>query len=571
MSKARPQPCLHLDGLKAYRPPRAKAPTDLRLDANEGPPPPPELLALLREVEAADVHRYRSSAPLEKVLADRVGLDPAQVMIGAGADEVIDRLCRVYVQPDREVIVPTPTFEMICHLARVSGGRLKRVAWTGEDFPVDDVCAAVTPETGLIVVISPNNPTGLAVRPAELVAVAEAAPHAVVLVDLAYAAYADEDLLGTVLRLPNAVAVNTLSKTEGLAGLRLGYAISSPEMLQPMRLAGGPFPVSNLSRAVAERWLVAGRSHIQWIVARVRSERETLQQLLAYYGAVSLPSQANFVFARFTDNLWVRDAMAGFGIAVRLVPATDGFAEGIRISCPADAAGFARLCAALATVLSPEALLFDMDGVLADVSRSYRRAIVETAATFGVQIGAEDVAAAKAAGGANDDWELTRRLLAERGVEVDLPAVKECFKRLYQGDAAKPGLCAEESLLPERALLERFAERLPLAIVTGRPREDAERFLAEHDVADLFAAVVCREDGPLKPNPAPLRVALEKLGVDRAWFIGDTTDDISAARHAGALPLGVQNNVDTAAETAMYEAGAARVLTNLRQLEDLLP
>ncbi len=91
-------------------------------------------------------------------------------------------------------------------------------------------------------------------------------------------------------------------------------------------------------------------------------------------------------------------------------------------------------------------------------------------------------------------------------------------------------------------------------------------------MADLFAAVVTRDDAPAKPDPAPVREALRRLGVRSAWLVGDTPDDVDAARAAGVVPLGVRPP-DTADDTgaALAAAGAARILASLADLEELLP
>ena len=487
----RPQPAKNLVGLVGYAPPKAPAPTDLLLDANEGPPPPPEFFRLFDRIDTDHVRRYIKAIELETVLADRFGVTPEQIMVGAGADEIIDRICRVYVQPDREVVVPTPTFEMICHFARISGGKIQRVVWSGEEFPLAGVQDAASERTGMVVVVSPNNPTGFIVRPEELAALAEAAPQAIIMVDLAYASFAEVDLLGTVLRYPNAVAVGTLSKGYGLAGLRLGFAIGDKEVVQLLRLTGGPYPVSSLSVAMATKWLVDGERQIAASIARIREEREALLHLLAGLGVETLSGQGNFVFARFADDLWVRDALAGLGIAVRYVSATEGFAAGLRISCPGAAEDFERLCHALVTVLSPEAILFDMDGV--------------------------------------------------------------------------PG----STLIPDPEVLARLGARMRLGVVTARSRTEAERFLEEQGVRRHFAMLVCREDAPLESAAAGMRLALQKSGIFRAWFVSETTDGIRAARGAHVLPIGFSTPAG-ADDDSLYAAGAGRVGKSFAEIERLL-
>ena len=221
---------------------------------------------------------------------------------------------------------------------------------------------------------------------------------------------------------------------------------------------------------------------------------------------------------------------------------------------------------------APAVLLFDLDGVLADVSRSYRRAILETAAELGVAVDAEQVRAAKAAGNANNDWELTWRLVTAAGVSISLPEVTARFEALYQGSAEAPGLRQTESLLVAPVWLEQLATRLPLGVVTGRPRRDAERFLEQHGVAAAFRTLVCMEDAPAKPDPAPVRLALQRLAVQSAWMLGDTVDDIAAARAAGVVPIGVvaPGSDPAAAVATLRGAGAARVLARTLDLDQLL-
>ena len=305
----------------------------------------------------------------------------------------------------------------------------------------------------------------------------------------------------------------------------------------------------------------------------MRRERTELVELLGELGAEPLPSQASFVAARFADAAWVRTAMAALGIAIRGFPGRGELDGWLRTTLPGDDAAFVRLADGFRTVLRPEALLFDLDGVIADESESYRRGVVDTAAAYGIAVTLDEVSAAKAAGNANNDWQLTHRLLADRGVDAELDEVTERFEELYQGTPSAPGLHRHETLLVEPDLIHRLARRLPLAVVTGRPRRDAERFLADHRIADCFTVVVTMDDAPLKPDPAPVRLALERLDVRRAWMVGDTPDDVRAARAASVLPLAVIAPEDEPrrARAALAGAGAARILETLDELLEMLP
>jgi HAD superfamily hydrolase (TIGR01548 family) len=306
-------------------------------------------------------------------------------------------------------------------------------------------------------------------------------------------------------------------------------------------------------------------------VARVRRERAELTSLLERLGQRPRRSEANFVLADFDDATWVADALAGLGIGVRRFPQRPGLSDSLRITCPGEADSFDRLSNALETALAPEALLFDVDGVLVDVSASYRETIVRTAASFGVRLSAKEIRRAKEEGDANNDWELTRRLLSRRGVDASLESVTRRFEAIYQGEGDRPGLRENERMIPSRPLLESLARRLPLALVTGRPREDADRFLDRFGLRDLFRAVVTMEDTPLKPDPAPVRLALRRLGVTRAWMVGDTPDDVRAARRAGVVPLGIPApGEESGMDAALLSAGAACVLDSLDLMKEMI-
>ena len=557
-----------IDPASAYRRPIPRAGA-LRLDGNEGLLPSPALLAELANADPELLRRYPDVAELEVVLAKRLKVTPEQVIVAAGADEVIDRACRAYLTPGRTLLLPEPSFEMLERYASLAGGELVRVPWTCDAFPVAAFLGAIDARTAVVAVVSPNNPTGGVATLGDVRQIAAAASGALVLLDHAYVEYADEDLTSAVLDIPNVLVVRTLSKAWGLAGCRVGYAVGSPSIVAVLRAAGGPYPVAAPSVALALRQLECGAAPLSAHVARVRVERDALTRELASLGLSSRASQANFVFVECGARAAILSSgLAALGIAVR------EFLDhrALRITVPGDAAAFERLTAAIQTILAPQAIVFDLDGVLADVRESQRAAMIATAAAYGVTVTMQNVESVMRAGDAANDWIVTQRLIAARGVQADLESVTARFQALYLGAAGAPGLRERERLIVPRALLERLAKRLPLAVVTGRPREEARWFLEREGLADLFRAVICMEDAARKPDPAPVRLALARLGVRRAWMVGNTPDDVRAAADADVLPLGIVAPGDdlSATAAALTGAGAARVLDHVADLEELL-
>ena len=227
-----------------------------------------------------------------------------------------------------------------------------------------------------------------------------------------------------------------------------------------------------------------------------------------------------------------------------------------------------------------KAVLFDMDGVLASVGSSYREAIIKTAARFGIIVTQEDIAVEKKKGNANNDWVLSKKLIDARLDDVSksptLEKVTEVFEELYQGTATTKGLCESESLIPSKGLLVEVHKRCEgrVAVVTGRPRKDCEKFLSVHGLKELFPICICMEDAPAKPDPKPVLLACERLGLHPSVciMIGDTPDDIRAAVSAGAIPYGVLTPEEDAKltlgliglaqsmSTSMVECGAVLIM-----------
>ncbi|MEM1329475.1 MAG: TIGR01548 family HAD-type hydrolase [Planctomycetota bacterium] len=568
------QPVPALAGVRPYRVPAAGAPVDLRLDANEGPVPSAAILHAIAACNGDSARRYATPALLEAALANQLGVTPDRVLVTAGGDDVLDRACRAVLCPGRSAVLTAPTFEMIPRWAGLSGAHLVVTNWDRGGFPRDEIIASVREDTTMVAVVTPNNPTGAVATAEDIEAISAAAPHALLVVDLAYTEFADDDLTETVLRLPNAIAVRTFSKAWGLAGLRLGYALGPSPILDWLRASGGPYPCSTASLAAGLAAVERGpdRAYIE----AARAQRTELRELLTSLGCDAYDSQANFVLARAPDAVWLRDSLAGLGIAIRVYPDKLGLQDAVRISCPGNEADLARLTAALRAALAPEALLLDLDGVIADVSGSYRASIIQTCTAFGVTVDPSDIAAAKAGGNANNDWVLTRSLLAARGVDVSQDEVTDRFEEIYQGVPDRPGLRETETMIPSVDTVRALAERFPLAVVTGRPRRDAEYVLERFGIRDLFRHVVCMEDGPAKPDPTPVSVALDRLGVDRAWMVGDTVDDLRAARAASVgdravVPLGVvpPGEKRERSEPVLVASGAGRVLKDLSDLIEL--
>ncbi len=312
-----------------------------RLHANELP------WRAARDESVAGLNRYPEPQARQLIarLAGLYGVAPEQVLISRGSDEAIDLLTRAFCAAQRDaILVCPPTFGMYATAAHIQGAPLVNVPLlAGRGFELDAEAVLshyCLTQVKLVFLCSPNNPTGNLLSEEAILAVADGlAGRALVVVDGAYIEFSQRPSLACrIAKRPNLAVLRTLSKAHGLAGARLGALIGDAEVIALLRKVIAPYAVPQvILEAVTQ--LLSGE-HLRTLPARIAqvcSERSRLRQALAALPGVTavLPSEANFLLARFVDpalalararaaELLVRDlrAVAGLGDALRITVGT---------------------------------------------------------------------------------------------------------------------------------------------------------------------------------------------------------------------------------------------------------
>lgn len=220
-------------------------------------------------------------------------------------------------------------------------------------------------------------------------------------------------------------------------------------------------------------------------------------------------------------------------------------------------------------------LIFDMDGVLVDVTESYRRTIAETVKVFtGIEIDNREIQAFKNRGSSNNDWDLTMEIVLAKGGSAKKEDVIAAFQKIYLGNNCD-GLIARERWLPRNGLLEKLAERFRFAMFTGREHWEASFTLSKFAPTILFDPIVGMEDVRFeKPHPEGLLKILDQLRPQEVFYAGDTTDDCRAASAAGVPFIGVvspHNPLRTELHSLFEREGAREVISDINELERVLP
>ncbi|MGI5162079.1 histidinol-phosphate transaminase [Microbispora sp. CA-102843] len=326
-----------LDTMPAYKPGKAVVSPDGRsykLSSNESPfgPLPSVVEAIARA--ATEVHRYPDpgAVRLTETLAERFGVPYDHVALGAGSVAVAQQILEAVGEPGADVLYAWRSFEAYPLLVGLSGANAIEVPLRDETHDLDAMADAITPETRLVFVCNPNNPTGTVNRTDELTRFLDRVPENVtVVLDEAYREYVrDEDVpdgLTLYRDRPNVAVLRTFSKAYGLAGLRVGYLIGYEPVAAAVRKTLLPFAVNHLAQAAAIASLQA-EDELQERVESVIKERTRVREGLLSQGWTVPPTEANFVWLRLGERtMEFAGKCAAVGVAVRPF---DG--EGARIS-----------------------------------------------------------------------------------------------------------------------------------------------------------------------------------------------------------------------------------------------
>jgi histidinol-phosphate aminotransferase len=316
-----------------YHPPLAGREA-LRLDFNENTfEPSPRVIERLRAMTAEGLTKYPEREPVERVVAAHFGLQAGQVLLTNGVDEAIHLICATFLEAEDEALVWTPSFFMYDVSVQMMTPHLRKVQSDATlAFPVERFLAGITEGTKLIIVASPNNPTGAVVSREHLLAIAAAAPQAVLMVDEAYYHFHGESTIGDVSTVPNLIVARTFSKAYGLASLRIGMLAGDAKLLKYVRKVSSPYNVNGIALDCLPVAL-ADEAYVAWYAEQVRAGRERMMDGLRELGVPFFPSHANFVLMNIgSKHKELVAAMRAHGVLLRDRSADPGCAGFVRIT-----------------------------------------------------------------------------------------------------------------------------------------------------------------------------------------------------------------------------------------------
>jgi len=307
----------------------------VKLASNENPLGPSRcaLAAMQEAIAGANFYPDGGGFYLRTALSEKLGLAPECIVLGNGSNEIIEFIGHAFLRSGTELVTSENAFIAYRLVASLFGAKAVEVADCEYRFDLDAIREAITPQTRVVFIANPNNPTGTLVRQEAIDRFMARVPDDVVVVfDEAYFEYLDDppDTLRFVRENRNVIVLRTFSKIHGLAGVRLGYGMARPELIRVMQKTRAPFNTNGVAQAAA-RAALADEAH-QAESKQVNDEgRRYLEREFAVLGLPFIPSVANFVLVKVGDGKRTFKALLKHGVIVRSLSGYR-FPEWVRIS-----------------------------------------------------------------------------------------------------------------------------------------------------------------------------------------------------------------------------------------------
>jgi histidinol-phosphate aminotransferase len=309
----------------------------IKLNTNENPyPPSPRVAAAIGQALESGLTRYPDAmgTGFRRRAAGVLGVDPDWILCGNGSDDILTIVTRAFVGQGQSLRLPYPSYVLYKTLAQIQGAAAEEVKFR-RDWTLPANFAEAGPDLRLAFLPNPNSPSGTAVQPEAILSLAERLPCPL-LVDEAYADYAEGDCLELVKQNEKILVSRTLSKSYGLAGLRFGFLVAQPQIIQQLAKVKDSYNCDSLSIAGA----IAAIDDQRWLrenVDRVKESRQRMAGELTRLGFQLVPSQANFVWCTHPEQAAesIYDQLKRNRILVRYMNYPE-WGDGLRISVGTD-------------------------------------------------------------------------------------------------------------------------------------------------------------------------------------------------------------------------------------------
>lgn len=513
---------------------------------------------------------YPEYADFKRRLTAFYGVSENTLLLTNGSDDGISVICNTYIEPGEDTaIISTPCFSMFPHCLLLAGANLRAVkVLPNLDFNLEGIDQALNEGAKLAIFATPENPTGAQIPQYKVEEWCSMYPETLIVIDEAYAEFAQTTFVNLVSTYSNLVVTKTFSKAWGMAGLRLGCVFAQPQLIDYFGRVALPYGVNASAVWTANKLLDqpdAVQAYVESISARKAElvkelEKRQFQVRDGAGNSVLLSMGINAdKFCEFArkKNVLLRNRSA----SVFPLGDSDPMWGRVRVSVGTESEQSAFLDA-LDSFCASYGVIFDLDGTLVDTSESFDQTVALMVEKHsGKPLVEKELQRLREEGGYNDDWVSIVELLRRRGVSTSVQEIAPEALALYLTLAMQT-----ETLLWTFQALKKLGERYPIFIVTGRSRFEYAKVWGDR-LDPVFKRVYCSDDVPgcaLKPSPDYILRNMVDFDLAQGIYIGNSVDDMMAGRDAGIDRIGITTS---ASEAALKEAGGQMIIQEMSQLE----
>ncbi len=565
-----------IQNIKPYKTDKYHISYDYKLDSNENfYGISKTVFNTIRNFNPDRVSLYPCYGELTDKLSLKYNLDDDNILLTNGCDEALNLLISAYIEENDEILSYFPSFSMPLLYAEVQGAQIKQISYD-KKFVFDEVKFQnnITDKTKMAYIATPNNPTGEVVLPSSIEFLLQKFPNTLFIVDCTYVNFSFKVNFSDYVKLlkyDNVAIVKSFSKDFALAGLRLGFILANNNIISNLKKVSSPY---NVNAIVLECAINVLNNEFEF--EKVKQDNKTSLDML-YDGLLKsgykpYPSEGNFILCDFLDHKdFIYSKLKSNGIILRNYSKDSILSTCLRITVP-NKEGVKKIL----ELIKPRPLfVFDLDGVVFDVSQSYRQAIIKTFEHFtGYCCSESDIQNVKHLGGMSNDWKVTKYLLDKEGLNISYEKTVEVFQNLFF-DESKPigkrGLVDNEKLVFNSAFYNELLKTADCAVFTSRDEKEAFYSLEKFDIKKYFSYFICSEQVGTNPKPSPfgLNEIKKHCPYSEIFYFGDTIDDIKAGFDAKVNVFGIippsAPDVEQTIEK-LFEYGAKAVFKNPNEI-----
>ncbi len=543
------KPRKFLENIEPFQTDFYRADWRLKLNSNENIYGISDLIHnVIKTINKEEISFYPAYGKLTDKLAKKFELSKDNILLTNGCDEALKIIMETFIEENDEVLTYNPTFSMPLLYAKAFGGKIKQIEYDENFvFNKDKIIESATKDTKIIYISTPNNPTGDLVRPSVVEILAQKLPDILLVVDCTYVNFSQgvviEDYIDLMKKFNNIIIVKSFSKDYALAGLRIGFALSNENTIKYMKKISSPYNVNSIAMHCAISAL-NDEKRLNEIKELNENARYELFNGLKNLGFEPYESQANFILCNFKSYCdFYYEKLKKNGVIVQNFPKNSPISTCLRITVPK----LSGVKFILELLKAKDVLIFDVDGVIFDVSKSYLMAIKETFEHFSKkEIELSEIRETKNQGGMNCDWNVVQFLLKKYGFNVEMAEIIAVFQDIFfnpnDKNKNKKYLIDEEKLLISSEIFEKLIQKYDLVVFSGRLKEEVKYSFEKFDIDKYFYYYVTSDDLPknmLKPHSKGVFEVLEHCPHNDIKYLGDSVDDIISGNGADVETIGV--------------------------------